>query len=225
MELKMCLEKTLGSRRRTTDKCLGLMSVAVRMEMETMHELVLSLTVPGGGEANSTTFMALVQNRFCILEVFMKVNSGLLCILFHSLLNLTFDEQEQQEPQSPTSLNMASPNPPDNVVSEPPRKRQKISPPPSFSTTATAQSSKSVTKMDDSRTQNAVSDNGFQPEREIACGILHFVNSSNPGFSGTLKQRYARNLTSLIPSFLGYCTSIRELRCLVFSNLIRRYTP
>jgi tRNA pseudouridine13 synthase len=43
--------------------------------------------------------------------------------------------------------------------------------------------------MEDRKTQLVISDNGFQPEREAQVGILHFVNLSNPGFSGTLKQR------------------------------------
>jgi tRNA pseudouridine13 synthase len=81
---------------------------------------------------------------------------------------------------------MASSNPND-VVSGPPPKRQKMSPATS-STINTTQPDKDV-KMDDRKTQLVVSDNGFQPEREAEVGILHFVNLSNPGFSGTLKQR------------------------------------
>jgi len=38
-------------------------------------------------------------------------------------------------------------------------------------------------------TRVVISDTGFQPEKEIAVGITHFVNSENPGFQGVLKQR------------------------------------
>ena len=56
--------------------------------------------------------------------------------------------------------------------------------------------------MDDTITQTVVSDSGFQPEREAQVGILHFVNSENIGFTGTLKQRYVlRVYCSLASSF------------------------
>lgn len=89
---------------------------------------------------------------------------------------------------------MASSNSQD-VVAEPPRKRQKLSPPPSTATTTTTKNvagEQTVEAMNEPKTQMqiVVSDNGFQPEREQAVGILHFVNATNPGFSGTLKQRY-----------------------------------
>ena len=32
--------------------------------------------------------------------------------------------------------------------------------------------------------------NASEPEREAEAGILHYVNKSNPGFQGVLKQRY-----------------------------------
>ena len=77
-------------------------------------------------------------------------------------------------------------------VAEPPRKRQRLSPLPSTTTTiATTQEAKSkVAKMDSTINQIVISDTGFQPEREVQVGILHFVNSENIGFTGTLKQRY-----------------------------------
>jgi tRNA pseudouridine13 synthase len=86
---------------------------------------------------------------------------------------------------------MASSNSQD-VVAEPPRKRQKLSPPPSTTTTKHVADEQTVEAMNEPETQMqiVVSDNGFQPEREQAVGILHFVNATNPGFSGTLKQRY-----------------------------------
>jgi hypothetical protein len=89
---------------------------------------------------------------------------------------------------------MASSNPNDNVVSGPPAKRQKMSP----STVNTTQPDKDV-KMDDRKTQLVVSDNGFQFEREAQVGVLHFVNLSNPGFAGTLKQRYVFARASILP--------------------------
>ena len=88
---------------------------------------------------------------------------------------------------------MTSPNPQD-VVAEPPRKRQKLSSSPSTTTSTTERiaAEQPVKAMDESKiqTQIVVSDNGFQPEREETVGILHFVNATNLGFSGTLKQRY-----------------------------------
>jgi hypothetical protein len=84
---------------------------------------------------------------------------------------------------------MASPNP--QYVVEPPRKRPRLSPQPSSSNTTTTQhTANQGATMDGTIKQTVMSDNGFQPEREAQVGILHFVNASNPGFSGILKQRY-----------------------------------
>ncbi|KAH9205778.1 pseudouridine synthase [Leptodontidium sp. 2 PMI_412] len=47
-------------------------------------------------------------------------------------------------------------------------------------------------------TRVVISDTGFQPEKEIAVGITHFVNSENPGFQGVLKQRYTDFLVNEI---------------------------
>jgi hypothetical protein len=85
----------------------------------------------------------------------------------------------------------------DNEASQPPPKRQKISPTqskPSISTSTAQQTDKPAAKMDHMPTQMVVSVNGFQPEREIKVGITHFVNHENPGFSGTLKQRYVTDI-------------------------------
>lgn len=112
---------------------------------------------------------------------------------------------------------MASSNPED-VVSGPPPKRQKMSP---SSTINTTQPDKDV-KMDDRKTQLVVSDNGFQFEREAQAGILHFVNLSNPGFSGTLKQRYVFGRVSIppsLPSILGILQAsmhVSSFRSLLF---------
>lgn len=74
---------------------------------------------------------------------------------------------------------------------EPPRKKQRLCPPqPSTSTTTTRGIESKAAKMDDTIKQTVMSDNGFQPERETQAGILHYVNSKNLGFTGTLKQRY-----------------------------------
>ena len=74
---------------------------------------------------------------------------------------------------------------------EPPHKRQKLAPsphPPSIDTIITQD--KPAAKMDNRATKMiAATDTGFQPEREFEVGVMHFVNASNPGFSGTLKQR------------------------------------
>lgn len=112
---------------------------------------------------------------------------------------------------------MASSNP-DDVVSEPPPKRQKMSP---SSTINTTQPDKDV-KMDDRKTQLVVLDSGFQYEREAQVGILHFVNLSNPGFSGTLKQRYVFGHISIplsLPSIIGISqasTHVSSFRSLLF---------
>jgi hypothetical protein len=85
----------------------------------------------------------------------------------------------------------------DEASQPPPPKRQKISPSQSktsISTSTTRQTETSAAKMDHMPTQMVVSVNGFQPEREIKVGITHFVNHENPGFSGTLKQRYVTDI-------------------------------
>ncbi|KAE9374717.1 pseudouridine synthase [Stipitochalara longipes BDJ] len=84
----------------------------------------------------------------------------------------------------------------DNGVEGPPTKKQKISP-STPSNVTTTQPAKDV-KMDDRKTLLAIVDNGFQPERESQVGVLCFVNASNPGFSGTLKQRYTDFLVNEI---------------------------
>lgn len=85
---------------------------------------------------------------------------------------------------------MTSPNSQDVSVG-PPRKRQRLSPPTPPSTSSnTTTTSKQVAKINDTIKQTVMSDTGFQPEREAQVGILHFVNSENLGFTGTLKQRY-----------------------------------
>ncbi|KAK2628542.1 hypothetical protein QTJ16_001645 [Diplocarpon rosae] len=48
-----------------------------------------------------------------------------------------------------------------------------------------------IAMMDDLTTRKIVSDNGFQPEKELEVGIKCFVNEQNPGFGGVLKQRCA----------------------------------
>lgn len=81
-------------------------------------------------------------------------------------------------------------------VDEPPPKRQKVDSPhastqqaPDFTTPKLAQG---LTVKDVTHTQTVMSDTGFQPDREAEVGILHFVNSSNVGFTGILKQRYVK---------------------------------
>jgi hypothetical protein len=105
----------------------------------------------------------------------------------------------------------------ENEAAGPPTKRQKISAeaPSIINTTqpvGTPKSGKDV-KMDDRKTHLVVVDNGFQPEREAEVGILHFVNTSNPGFSGTLKQRYVSGCCSLSPFIFNACASIYGLSC------------
>jgi hypothetical protein len=95
----------------------------------------------------------------------------------------------------------------DEASQPPPPKRQKISPSqskPSISSSTAQQTDRSAAKMDHMPTQMVVSVNGFQPEREIKVGITHFVNHENPGFSGTLKQRYVTDIfLGLIFFYLG----------------------
>jgi tRNA pseudouridine13 synthase len=102
--------------------------------------------------------------------------------------------------QTLATLKMASSDPQD--VAEPPRKRQRLSPLPSTSTstTTTREAKSKVAKMDDKINQTVMSDTGFQPEREVQVGILHFVNTENIGFTGTLKQRYGLRVSYPIAS-------------------------
>jgi tRNA pseudouridine13 synthase len=93
---------------------------------------------------------------------------------------------------------MASSNSP-NVNMGPPRKRQKISSPPSTRnfTTTPQLPDKGVAEKASNHTQTVMSETGFQPEREAEVGILHFVNSTNVGFTGILKQRYVSMVSGL----------------------------
>lgn len=92
------------------------------------------------------------------------------------------------------------------TMEEPPLKRQRTSsislplPSPSSNSVMAAQPTTNTdnnitnsTNMDNPllphATRVVISDTGFQPEKEIAVGITHFVNSENPGFQGVLKQR------------------------------------
>jgi hypothetical protein len=85
---------------------------------------------------------------------------------------------------------------------EPPRKRARLSPSTNSPSTNTIQQPpKDVMIMEPYTVQTVMSDSGFQPEREFQVGILHFVNSSNPGFTGTLKQRYGISSSLLIFRF------------------------
>jgi tRNA pseudouridine13 synthase len=71
---------------------------------------------------------------------------------------------------------------------EPARKRQKLSPPPPQPVhAANTFVSKTMSEA------QAMAHNLMlaQREREAQAGILCFVNESNPGFCGILKQRYA----------------------------------
>ncbi|TVY76006.1 Multisubstrate pseudouridine synthase [Lachnellula suecica] len=77
---------------------------------------------------------------------------------------------------------------------EPPRKRQRLSP---TSTTTTTSAPAEKKKMDHRSSKldvvGEVSDG-----KEAQVGILHFVNASNPGFSGVLKHRYTDFLVNEI---------------------------
>jgi len=92
----------------------------------------------------------------------------------------------------------------DNGVAGPPTKRLKIS----IETPSTITTTQPVkpAKMDDRKTRLAIVDSGFQPERESQVGILCFVNDANPGFSGTLKQRYVSGCYCLSPFILEACS-------------------
>jgi hypothetical protein len=98
---------------------------------------------------------------------------------------------------------MTNPSPhhdPPTVIDSP-RKRLKLSSPPSTTSTSTPSNplqlphttphvGSPITKMDEPEVPMPITENGFQPEREQQCAIVHFVNPSNPGFTGVLKQRY-----------------------------------
>jgi tRNA pseudouridine13 synthase len=89
----------------------------------------------------------------------------------------------------------------ENGEEEPPTKKQKISPSTSIPASVTTSQPTKPLKMDDKKTFLVAIDNGFQPERETQVGVLCFVNTENPGFSGTLKHRYVSNcLSSFINS-------------------------
>lgn len=89
--------------------------------------------------------------------------------------------------QNPTVAKMASDLA--NNALESPRKRQRLSPSTdSGANIAPQPQSRNIPMMDANK---LVADStGFQLERESQVGILHFVSSTNSGFSGILKQRY-----------------------------------
>ncbi|RDW70150.1 hypothetical protein BP5796_08547 [Coleophoma crateriformis] len=91
---------------------------------------------------------------------------------------------------------------PSNDLDERPSKRIKASPtqlPSSSSTDCnTANITSGLAKMDPENPKPNDKSGGFQPEREAEVGILCFVNSTNPGFSGILKQRYTDFLVNEI---------------------------
>lgn len=56
----------------------------------------------------------------------------------------------------------------------------------------------------DRNNQTVVSEiGGFQPEREVEVGITEFVNTTNTGFSGVLKQRHVLTVSFLKVFGLG----------------------
>jgi hypothetical protein len=69
------------------------------------------------------------------------------------------------------------------AAQEPPRKRQRLSPTPN--TNADDNNAKMDHRSSRLDVVGEISDG-----REAEVGILHFVNSSNSGFSGVLKHRY-----------------------------------
>lgn len=109
---------------------------------------------------------------------------------------------------------MASPKPHHQAEAlESPRKRQKLSPPPSLpltnnqavnpatTTQAAPPSTDTTAKMEELPHTMVVGETGFNLEQEKHCGILHYANEWRPGFSGILKQRYA-STPSHLPSLL-----------------------
>jgi hypothetical protein len=106
----------------------------------------------------------------------------------------------------------------DNGVAGPPTKRQKISTEtPSIVPTTQPEI---PTEMDHQKTHLTIVDNGFQPEREYQVGILCFVNNSNPGFSGTLKQRYVSGRHSSAPFVFELASFILWFPIMLSSPLI-----
>jgi hypothetical protein len=90
------------------------------------------------------------------------------------------------------SLKMASVISEPQELLEPACKRQKLSPQPSQHSAHVANN---VVINSMSETQ-AMAHNAMmsQRDREARAGILCFVNESNPGFSGILKQRYVTHV-------------------------------
>ena len=77
------------------------------------------------------------------------------------------------------------------AATEPPRKRQKLSPTP------TSNTDDNKAKMDSKASRlDVIGETSDGREAEV--GILHFVNASNPGFSGVLKQRYVNCYISCV---------------------------
>lgn len=75
---------------------------------------------------------------------------------------------------------------------EPARKRQKLSPPLSqHSAHVTNNIMSNAMSEAQTMAHNAMMS---QCDREAQAGILYYVNESNPGFSGILKQRYRRHV-------------------------------
>ncbi|PBP24156.1 hypothetical protein BUE80_DR004906 [Diplocarpon rosae] len=116
------------------------------------------------------------------------------------------DKQYKQSKSSPNHpASMTSPDSAHKSALEPPLKRHKAS----ANSVATSlshnntsnhvhdlmenspQSLNTTARMDDLTTRKIVSDNGFQPDKELEVGIKCFVNEQNPGFGGVLKQRCA----------------------------------
>ncbi len=83
---------------------------------------------------------------------------------------------------------MASADSTGGEMLEPARKRQKLS--PSISSTHYAPLKSTVTQAMAEARQTAEATMVSQLNREAQTGILCFVNETNPGFSGILKQRY-----------------------------------
>lgn len=75
---------------------------------------------------------------------------------------------------------------------EPARKRQKRSPSP-VQPSANVTSNTVIGLMSGAQ-EMALNLMISQRERESQAGILCYVNESNPGFSGILKQRYVRHV-------------------------------
>ena len=84
--------------------------------------------------------------------------------------------------------------------SEPPRKKQRVSTPEPLidnitSTSIPGAKANELVNMDDDHPRNTTNnDHDAQTERELEVGILHYVNSTNLGFTGILKKRYVHLL-------------------------------